>query len=377
MTIAADIFCKVIDNYGDLGVCWRLARQLHHDFGVAVTLWVDDLASFSRMAPTLSPDREMQTLDGIRVCHWLGELASPDPGDLVIEGFGCPLPQDYLQAMAARARPPVWLNLEYLSAEGWVGDCHGLPSVHPHTGLTQYFWFPGFTPRTGGLLRERTLLAERDRFQADPVAQAAFWCRLGLADAPRFDRRYSLFAYENTAIPAWLDALALGQDASLVVVPAGRALADVQRWAGRALAAGERLSGGQVSVAVLPFLAHDDYDRLLWACDLNAVRGEDSFVRAQWAGRPLLWHIYPQDDAAHWVKLEAFLALVGDTVAPPPGWGEAMRAWNRGQRESFHWPALKADLPVLATLAHAWSGHLAIMTDLATSVMRFYASQVE
>lgn len=377
MTIKADIFCKVIDNFGDLGVCWRLARQLHHEYGVTVTLWVDDLASFSRMAPALSASLEDQWLDGIRVRLWQGEMTNPEPGDLVIEGFGCPLPHGFLAAMAARGRPPVWLNLEYLSAEGWVEDCHGLPSSHPQTGLIQHFWFPGFTTRTGGLLREQGLLAERDRFQSDPVQQAAFWSGLGLPEALQADHRYSLFAYENTAIGAWLEALAGADRSSLVVVPAGRALGDVERWAGQGLAVGGRVTRGKVTVAVLPFLSHDDYDRLLWACDLNAVRGEDSFVRAQWAGRPLLWHIYPQEEDAHWVKLEAFMSLTGMQVAMPVLWVEAMRAWNQGRADVVFWAALQPDLTALTPPARAWSDHLAAQQDLATSVMRFYASQVE
>ena len=46
---------------------------------------------------------------------------------------------------------------------------------------------------------------------------------------------------------------------------------------------------------------------MLWACDFNFVRGEDSLVRAIWAGKPFVWQIYPQDDNAHYAKLEAFL----------------------------------------------------------------------
>lgn len=378
MTVHADIFCKVIDNFGDLGVCWRLARQLHAEHGLAITLWVDDLASFSRMAPSLDPARGEQELAGIRVRFWEGEIHSPEPGDLVIEGFGCPLPPGFLHAMAKRPNPPVWLNLEYLSAEDWVEDCHGLPSTHPQTGLVQHFWFPGFSARTGGLLREAGLLEQRDRFQADVSAQTAFWFRIGVPEALQAERRLSLFAYENPAITGWLQALADGVGRSVVVVPAGRALADVAKWAGReSLAPGDRVQCRQVTVVVLPFLDHEDYDRLLWACDLNAVRGEDSFVRAQWAGRPLLWHIYPQDEDAHWIKLEAFMAQVERHAAMPMLWNEAMRAWNRGESRPGFWAAVHADQREFARPARIWSGFLAIQTDLATSVMRFYASQVE
>lgn len=378
MTVRADIFCKVIDNFGDLGVCWRFARQLHHEHAVDITLWVDDLHSFARMAPVLDPLRDEQWLDGIRVRWWHSGSAVSVPGDLVIEGFGCPLPHWYMQAMAAMPRQPVWLNLEYLSAEDWVEGCHGLPSTHPLTGLTQYFWFPGFTPKTGGLLREADLLTRRDRFQADASLQSAFWSRIGVPDALSFESRASLFAYETSAIAGWLQGLAEASGSALVLVPAGRALAEVARWAGvEAPGPGDRIQRGQVTVVVLPFLSHDDYDLLLWACDVNVVRGEDSFVRAQWAGRPLLWHIYPQEDGAHWAKLEAFMGLVVPRVSMPAPWAEAMRAWNRGEAMPSFWAGVEADRPGFALPARAWSDYLAAQTDLVTSVMRFYASQVE
>jgi len=314
-----DLFCNIIDNYGDIGVCWRLARQLAAEHGVKVTLWVNDLGTFARIAPALDPLLPWQALGDITVCHWAADGTMTDPGDLVIEGFGCALPLDFLHAMSTRQPAPVWLNLEYLSAEGWVEDCHGLPSRHPTSGLTQHFWFPGFTPRTGGLMRESGLLERRDTFQASAEAQSHFWSGLGLPEAMGMGRRLSLFAYENPAIDDLLTALAADDTSSLLIVPVGRALPDIARWAGVAtLQTGDRVQKGALSIAILALLDTDDYDRLLWACDLNAVRGEDSFVRAQWADRPLLWHIYPQEDDTHRVKLEAFIHQVSQH-SPIPG----------------------------------------------------------
>ncbi|MDQ8036348.1 MAG: elongation factor P maturation arginine rhamnosyltransferase EarP, partial [Pedobacter sp.] len=368
MSISCDLFCRVIDNYGDIGVCWRLARQLQREHGVAVTLWVDDLAVFARLAPGLDIHAATQAFDGLTVRHWRDEAAvNTPPANLVIEAFACELPAAFIAAMQAQARPPVWLNLEYLSAEDWVEDCHGLASVHAATGLAKHFWFPGFTQRTGGLLRERALLSHRDRFQMDSAAEAAFWQRIGVPEAPAFQRRISLFAYENAAIAGLLAALAEAREPALLLVPEGRALADVAAWAGQqGLKAGDRLEQGSLTVAVLPLLAHEDYDRLLWACPLNAVRGEDSFVRAQWAGHPLLWHIYRQEEDAHLVKLEAFIRQVERTVAMPVLWAEAMRAWNQGDANPEIWAALLADLPALAMPARAWSAQLANQNDLAS-----------
>ena len=377
--VRCDLFCTVIDNYGDLGVCWRLARQLAAEHGVAVTLWVDDLASFAHMAPALDPAAEVQALDAVTVQHWRGEIAVPAPGELVIEGFGCHLPPSFVAAMAARPQPPVWLNLEYLSAENWVAGCHGLPSADPATGLPRHFWFPGFTAATGGLLREAGLLAARDAFQADSAAQAAFWRRIGVPEAAGIGRKISLFAYENAAIAGLLNVLAAAGEDSLLLLPVGRALGDVAAWAGVApatLMPGARLARGRLRLAVLPFLAHDDYDRLLQACTLNAVRGEDSFVRAQWAGRPLLWHIYPQDEDTHLLKLAAFLARAEAGAGFGPDWAAAQQAWNRGQADG-PWAGLLEELPALTAAARRWSAQLASLPDLAGSVMRFYASRVE
>lgn len=373
-----DLFCRIIDNHGDIGVCWRLARQLSAEFGVVMTLWVDDLAAFAQLAPALDVTLPQQRLGDITIRHWTGDIESPDPGDLVIEGFGCALPTGFLRAMVARQAAPVWLNLEYLSAENWVEDCHGLASLNPASGLTQHFWFPGFTPRTGGLLREESLLAARDHFQLDTRAEAAFWEHIGVPEASNFTRRLSLFAYENPAIAGLLSALAADSPPSLLLLPAGRALNNVAQWAGvETLKAGARIHRGALTVAVLPLLAVEDYDRLLWGCALNLVRGEDSFVRAQWAARPLLWHIYPQDEDAHWLKLNAFIHQAEHHSAMPALWAEAMRAWNRGNPDPTFWAALLADLPLLTPPAQAWSRHLAEQKDLATGLMRFYRSRVE
>lgn len=378
-----DIFCRVIDNYGDIGVCWRLARQLAAEHGVAVTLWVDELSVFAQLAPTLDASAATQWLDGLCVRHWPAQWPAPGggeqpPADLVIEAFACELPPAYIAAMAACPRPPLWLNLEYLSAESWVEDCHALASPQPASGLVKYFWFPGFNPRTGGLLRERDLLATQAALHDHAAARAAFWTGLGLPDAPGFARRLSLFAYENPACAGLLQALSEADATNLLLVPEGRALADVAAWAGLPrLQAGARLQRGALTLAILPLLSHGDYDRLLACCELNAVRGEDSFVRAQWAGRPLLWHIYPQQDDAHLHKLAAFIRGVEAATAPPALWAEAMRAWNGGAARPGLWPELLMALPQLAPVARHWCAQLAQQPDLAAGVMHFYQSRVE
>src|SRR6187455_1589560 len=187
-----DIFCRVVDNYGDVGVSWRLARQLAREHGKRVRLWLDDLTVLAKLRPEIDPSRDVQTLESVEVARivepFAGEIA-----DVVVETFGCDPPGAYVHAMAAREAKPRWINLEYLSAEEWVEGSHALPSPHPRLPLTKHYFFPGFTAGTGGLLREGGLLDRRDAFQSDDGAQVAFWRSL-TGKAPSQDTlKVSLF----------------------------------------------------------------------------------------------------------------------------------------------------------------------------------------
>lgn len=370
-----DIFCSVVDNYGDIGVTWRLARQLVAEHGVAVRLWVDELAAFQRLCPQADVRAARQWHAGVEICHWRAQWQAVEPGDVVIEAFACHLPAAFEAAMAAQVRKPLWLNLEYLSAEDWVGGCHGLPSPQGN-GLQKFFFFPGFTADTGGLLREADLLAQRRAFQADDAARRVFLGELGVTPLPGA-RLISLFAYENPALAGWLQALAADTVVTQLLVPPGRILADLQRWLGvGALAPGQALQRGNLHVHLLPFVPQQDYDRLLWCCDFNAVRGEDSFVRAQWAGRPLLWHIYKQDEDAHLEKLAAFATLyrVGLSPAASQALDELGLAWNLGDGERMEkaWQALQNVWPQVAEHAERWCLQQASRPDLAAALAEFY-----
>ena len=98
--------------------------------------------------------------------------------------------------------------------------------------------------------------------------------------------RNACFAYENAGLASWLDAMAASLEPTHLLVPQGRIMGDLLRWLGlKELAPRAVEQRGSLVVQALPFIRQQDYDTLLWCCDFNAVRGEDSFVRAQWAGR--------------------------------------------------------------------------------------------
>jgi hypothetical protein len=363
-----DIFCKVIDNHGDLGVCWRLSRGLAAR-GHAVRLWVDDTRALRWMAPGALQG----AFANITVLPWTQPFAPlPDAdacADVWIEAFGCDIPPEFIAHYARRvaahnAPPPVWINLEYLSAERHVERLHTLPSPvlrGPAAGWTKWFFYPGFTPATGGLLREDDLLVRQAAFDR------AVWRRArGLPDDAL---AASLFCYEPPLLAELLTGWrqGRGQDTQPVhlLVTAGRA-ADAARRAvflpppqppiptfprlrgkeqeqGCANSSGAQATSntaprqplpqagdgdawhsGALTLTWLPYLPQTAYDELLWGCDLNFVRGEDSLARALLAGQPLVWQIYPQHDGAHHAKLQAFL----DWLDAPPSLRDFHRAWN-------------------------------------------------
>lgn len=368
-----DLFCAVVDNLGDIGVCWRLARQLAAEHGAQVRLWVDDLVSFRRLAPAIDPSLDAQALGAIEVRRWAADFpADAEPADVVVETFACELPAAYVQAMKLRARAPVWINLEYLSAEPWVDRCHALPSPQPP--LTKYFFFPGFSTRTGGVLMERDLETHRDAFRADPSSQAAFLARTGVPPKQGSELLVSLFCYPQAPLAAMFDAWRASSRPITAVAfadtPGAQALV-----AARLTDASRQ---GGLRGCIVPFLDQEDYDRMLWACDWNFVRGEDSFVRAQWAARPFVWQAYPQQEQNHGIKVQTFLAryLAGENLL---GLVDLWTGWNALAPRadlSAAWNACLGHSARVGQIAGAWPARLREPGDLAGNLARFCGERV-
>ena len=353
--ISCDIFCRVVDNFGDIGVTWRLARQLGREHGVTVRLIVDDLDSFCTIEPTIDVSRERQEIEGVTLLAWNHSL-NMRPAQIVIEAFAVNLPDCYVVAMAEMLSPPVWINLEYLSAETWIGTHHLLPSPHPTQSLVKYFFFPGFTPDTGGLIRERELLAERDAFAGTDTANPL---------------RVFLFGYPNAAVGELIRAISESAISVTCTIPSGALAASVKRIHGD-----ETNLSASCSIKTIPFVPQRAFDSLLWKHDVLFVRGEDSFVRAQWAAKPFIWQIYPQSESTHWAKLNAFLALYCDGLddATAAALQELWRSWNAEDHVAVGaaWGGFVRYLPQLRTHALAWSKKLAQMPDLAANLLSFY-----
>ena len=305
-----DILCRVVDNYGDAAVCWRLARALANEQAGQVRLWIDQPQALQALQGLPAAWADGWCYQGVNLHRLDAEGASLQgvtPAQVVVDAFGSGVPAAFEQAMAQRQPASLVIVLDYLSAESWVAQHHGLPSPHPQLSLQRYFFFPGFSADSGGLLKEADYDARHAAFHASAAPRQHFWRAVGF-DLPSSDARVmSLFGYENPALTGLLQALQ-ETPSTVLAVPEGRCWPALAEWFGVSkLRAGHSLQRGGLQLRCLPFLHQDDYDQLLWCCDWNLMRGEDSLVRALWAGKPLLWQLYPQAEAAHLPKLAAFL----------------------------------------------------------------------
>lgn len=298
----------------------------------------------------------MQACGHITVLPWPDAPIEAVPHDIVIEAFACTLPAWFIERIPAHNC--LWVNLEYLSAEAWVESCHGLPSPQPG-GQRKFFFFPGFTQRTGGLPRESGLIEQHTL-----ARQTDRRTRLQSLLGQSFDtlspetRTVFLFCYPDAPLEGLLQGLAQTPQDSLILAPGELA--------------GHLRSSRKVQVRAIPYVAQEHFDTLLGCCDLNFVRGEDSFVRAIWAGLPMIWHIYKQSEETHLVKLDAWLAQ----ALLPAEARAVMHAWNHADNAKMA-AALAAALTPTAwhtwqKRCASWTHELSKQADLATQLLAFY-----
>lgn len=376
-----DIFCRVIDNFGDLGVCWRLSADLARR-GHTVRLFIDEARALQWMAPGALEGH----WPGVQVLDWEQSkdpqgLAVRVPADVWVEGFGCEIAPELIAYRAGStwasgingSKFPVWINLEYLSAEKYVERAHTLPSPvmqGPAKGHTKYFFYPGFGVGTGGLLREPGLAAAHQPLR-NTNARRQWLADHGVQWQGEF--LVSLFCYEPDPLQDLLEHWTRQSRPTRLLVTSGRAASAVKTALDRLVlrARPAPLSAGSpLQITYLPALSQARYDELLHCCDLNFVRGEDSLVRAIWAGQPLVWHIYPQDDDAHHAKLMAFLVV----LQAPENLVRFHQRWN-GMEAVAPVPGgsglLPDDLGTWRDAVQALQTRLLQMNDLTTELIGF------
>jgi len=360
-----DVFCKIVDNFGDIGVCWRLAKQLHNEYGFVVRLFVDDLPTVAKILAGLSNAVE-QTYDGVTIVRWDTETSFSHAADVVLETFACGLPAAYLKQMNAEI---IWVNVDYLSAESWVPEFHALNGKHRETGFTRHFYFPGFNEQTGGLLREQDLMTRRSDFHQADAQQRDFWNSLQINHRLE-DLNISLFSYENAPINAFLQYLADGNRQASVFMPFNDHL-PTSLLGRHDLAVGDAIKSGNLTLHILPFLSQEDYDSLLWICDINFVRGEDSWLRAIWSGKPFIWQPYWQEDNAHMLKLNAFLGDFYVQLDIDQTLKKLHESWSTLVFDHQVWQDYLSKLDAISAHTQQQSNHLIQQDDLATKLVDF------
>jgi uncharacterized repeat protein (TIGR03837 family) len=328
-------------------------------------VWVDDLAAFHKIEAAIAPSRARQRHQNVELIHWTTPAPRLTPNSIVIEAFGCNPPSEFVAKMARQNS--TWINLEYLSAESWVETCHALPSIQSN-GLRKFFFFPGFTAATGGLLREPDLIRKRDEWMRQPGLRWKQLEQIGVPDTSiellrQGGQQVFLFCYASAPAQALAHCLAQRSKPSVLIVPKGVYPSLTTHQA------------QNVFIHEIPFVDQNAFDQLLWGSDLNFVRGEDSMVRALWAGKPLVWQIYEQDNDAHLIKLDAWLKR----SELDPAICDLMRTWNIHQGPDFDaklntllnpdaWSIWQSD-------ATRWCKTLACQADLATSLVAFCTEQ--
>lgn len=374
-----DMFCRVIDNYGDAGVSWRLAQMLAKEYGWAVRLIIDDAAVLSAIVPTVKSEIRESRAGEVVVCDWLqAEEQSPfepwnhSAADVVIELFSCRLPDVYEAAIARRVEvePCAVFALDYLTAEKYAEEGNGLPSPHPRYGYGKTFLFPGFSERTCGINREADLL-ERMNDVRRRVVRPKLFASFG-AD-PEHPFTLYFFTYPEMPVENFARLLiADGRPVQILAAP-GKASERLR----------QALEGNPLCDCVrfvqAPMVPQDVFDDLLLSCDAALIRGEDSVLRAQLAGIPMIWTLYPQSEDTHLTKLAAFADLYGQSLSAP-----ARNAWlgieefvNNGSTHPQAWKNWRDCLSDLKSGATDWKKRLFSLPTLAESISKLAENKLK
>lgn len=278
-----DIFCEVIDNYGDVGVAYRLARE------------------FKRIYPNkqlrfiISKTEELDLIkkaEDITIIAYKNIDKIETPADLVIETFACNIPETYMNKALKTSK--LIINLEYFSSENWVDDFH-LQESFLGGNLKKYFFIPGLSEKSGGIILDKEFLDRKNKVQEN---KEYYLKQFNINE--NYDLIISVFSYEKN-FDNFLETLQKLDKKVLLLLLSEKTQKNFIKYFDN------NNYYDKIKAVKLPFFTYDKYEELLALCDINLVRGEDSFVRALLLAKPFLWHIYPQDENAHIIKLESFL----------------------------------------------------------------------
>ncbi|MDO5352924.1 MAG: elongation factor P maturation arginine rhamnosyltransferase EarP [Succinatimonas sp.] len=353
MTSSIHIFCDVIDNFGDAGFCLRLSRDLCKFYNV--TLFCNNLDVLKKIT-----NKEDLSLSKLQICSWIDSNDSYQVPNIVIEAFSCRAP-DYLIEKYKKT-PPLIIELEYLTAEPFADDCHGLTSFSD--GLPRYFFFPGFTSKTGGLIFETEFIESVNKFPNISTSST---------------KKLTLFSYHEANYKSLIKALSKSKFNFEINVFEGLQLEAINKNLNTNLHIGESITIDNLNFKVQPMVSQREYDQMLISSDLNLVRGEDSIVRAMFCGKPFLWNIYPQKEDAHKFKLEALFARMKEFIAEKD-LIEQIEAINLSYNnyglalETLNFDDIYTSW---ASLSKKWSFYLQSLGSLTTNLHKFIENHLK
>ena len=325
------ILCKVVDNYGDIGVAYRLAKrlvkvckstessQLNSSNQFNINLIVDDLQAFNKICNTVSPEKGIQLVEGISVYNWndyalcYSEFSKNDGEKLavILECFQCGRP-DWMEKILFEdklKRTVQVIMIDYLTAEPYAETFHCLKSLTRSAKVQKVNFMPGFTEKTGGLIIDEDWneLAERNKAGGvlvftyeknwQPLVEALE--EVQAAQKPQvknnITQKKTILVAQGRGQKSFLEAV------NVVIQKAGES-ADTEDC--------------KLNVQVLPYMNQHDWDKLLRECSVLFIRGEESLSRACLSGIPFVWHAYPQSEEYQLVKVKALLERIRPHFAP-------------------------------------------------------------
>ena len=278
-----DIFCQVIDNYGDVGVAYRLAREFKRVYpNKKLRFVINQIEELNLIRKS----------EDIEIILYKDISKIENSADLIIESFGCEIPKEYMDKALKNVK--LIINLEYFSAEKWVDDFH-LQESFLGGNLKKYFFIPGLSEKSGGILLDNEFLERKKKVEAN---KEYYLEKFGIKE--KYDLIGSVFSYEK-GFDSLIEELKKLDKKIILLILSEKTQKNFIKYFDN----GNNYD--KIKFVKLPFFTYDKYEELLALCDFNLVRGEDSFVRALLLGKPFLWHIYPQDENTHIEKLESFL----------------------------------------------------------------------
>lgn len=303
-----DIFCEIIDNFGDIGVVYRVAKELKKIYNNQVKIRVifNRIDEFLKINPS-AKNLEIQEIEGIFYYTYeyvKKNICTFSTANVIIEAFGCTIPEEYMNV--AYNNSDLILNLEYLSAEDWVEDFHLQESILGKGKLRKFFFMPGFTEKTGGIITD-SLYLDRITKVKNNLSE---YRKKYLKNIDNYDNKLigTVFTYEKNFAPLMRDLKKLDREVALLAM-GEKTQESFKEFFKKNFV--EKLGNiykyGKIEIEFYDFLSQEEYEELINVVDFNFVRGEDSFIRAVLTGKPYLWHIYCQKEFVHMDKLQGFL----------------------------------------------------------------------